>query len=424
MNAIILSIGDELVLGQTVDTNSAWISVRLASIGIRVIQHVTVADQLDSISAAIMAAATRCDLLIISGGLGPTADDVTRQALGAAMHADMELNAAWLGTIERFFRERGREMPAINRIQAMIPRGATCIENTCGTAAGIAATLAGPQGRACQVYVVPGVPSEMKAMLDLSVMPRLAEATGGATILSRVLNTFGVGESVIGQRLADLMDRGRNPSVGTTVSSGLVSVRINSIAASRERAREMLDQTVEACRDALGDLIFGQDEDTLASAVGALLMKNPGRPAQVVTAESCTGGLLAKMLTDIPGSSRYVRGGWVTYANQSKIQWLGVAADLIEKHGAVSEPVVIAMADGARRIADVAYALAISGVAGPDGGTPEKPVGTVCIALAGPDGSHAITYYFPGTRDWVRMRSALMAMSMLRYHLIGREMPK
>ena len=424
MNGIILSIGDELVLGQTVDTNSAWISVKLASLGVRVVQHVTVADQLDAIRDAIIAAAELCDVLVISGGLGPTADDVTRQALAAAMNVDMELNGGWLATIEQFFQQRGRSMPEINRVQAMIPRGAKCIENTCGTAAGIAARLARTGGGTCQVYVVPGVPSEMKAMLELSVLPVLAERLGGAKILSRVLHTFGLGESAVAEMLGDLMDRRRNPSVGTTVSNGLVSIRVNSSAASSERAREMLEQTAAACRVALGDLIFGEGDQSLASAVGELLMKNRDRVAQVATAESCTGGLLAKMLTDTPGSSRYFRGGWVTYANESKIQWLGVPAELIEKHGAVSEPVVLAMADGAKKIAGADYALAISGVAGPDGGTPEKPVGTVCIALAGATGSRAMTFKFPGTRDWIRNRSALMALSMLRYDILGRVMPR
>jgi nicotinamide-nucleotide amidase len=424
MNAIIMSIGDELVLGQTVDTNSAWISRRLAGVGARVIQHVTVADQLDAITAAIKTAVPRCDLLVISGGLGPTADDVTRQALAAAMNVDMELNPGWLAAMERFFRDRGRPMPESNRIQAMIPRGAECISNTCGTAAGIAAKLARADGQTCQVYVVPGVPAEMKAMLDLSAIPHIARASGGAVILSRMLNTFGVGESLMGQQLGQLMDRSRNPSVGTTVSSGLVSVRINSSGSSTEHARAMLDETTAACRAVLGDIVFGEDDDSLASAVGSLLTKNPDHPAQVVTAESCTGGLLAKLLTDVPGSSRYVRGGWVTYANEAKRDWLGVPVDLIEQYGAVSEQVVVAMADAARKIAGADYALSISGIAGPDGGTPEKPVGTVCIALASLEGSRASTFHFPGSRDQVRLRSALTALSMLRYQIIGREMPK
>jgi nicotinamide-nucleotide amidase len=186
----------------------------------------------------------------------------------------------------------------------------------------------------------------------------------------------------------------------------------------------MLDETTAACRAVLGDLIFGEGEDTLASAVGALLMKNTEHPGQLAITESCTGGLLGKLLTDIPGSSRYLRGGWITYSNQSKQNWLGVPIDLIEAHGAVSEPVVIAMADGARRNSGADYALSISGVAGPDGGTVEKPVGTVCIALATAARTRAITYCFPGTRAWIRQRAALMALSMLRYELLGREMPR
>lgn len=448
MNAIILSVGDELVLGQTVDTNSAWLSAQLAAVGCAVTAHATVPDDQAAIERAICQAAGECDLLLISGGLGPTEDDLTRQALASVMQAPLELNAMWLDELEKFFTARGRPMPASNRIQAMIPRGAEMIFNTAGTAAGIHAVLqrnrphpgsidiatapslsASPRLRvpassspACHVFVMPGVPKEMKAMFERDVLPQVRAASGGAVILSRTLHTFGLGESAVGERLGELMHRGRNPSVGTTISGGVVSLRVNSRFPSRAQAEDELERTSQVCRTALGSLIYGQDQQTLAEVVGRMLKSATGAPT-VATAESCTGGLLGKMLTDVSGSSAYYAFGWVTYANRAKEQQLGVPFELLEKHGAVSEPVVIAMANGARQRSGSTFALAISGIAGPEGGTPTKPVGTVCIALAHPDGCAARTFLFPGDREMVRERSAKMALTLLRYHLLGEGTP-
>jgi nicotinamide-nucleotide amidase len=421
MNAIILSIGDELVLGQTVDTNSAWLSARLAAVGCGVTAHVTVPDDQPAIEHAIRDAATRCDILLISGGLGPTEDDLTRQALAAVMRQPLELDAEWMAELGKFFAARNRAMPPINRIQAMIPRGAKMVFNTAGTAAGIEATLPVGSGRVT-VFVMPGVPKEMKIMFQRGVLPRIRDAGGGAVILSRTLHTFGTGESAIAEKLGDLMRRDRNPSVGTTVSNGVVSLRVNSRFDSRAEAERQLDQTVAACEAALGSLIYGQDEQSLQEVIGGMLKSAPGN-ATVATAESCTGGLLSKMITDVPGSSVYFSHGWVTYANQAKEQLLGVTANLLETHGAVSEPVVLAMAAGARVRASSTYALAISGVAGPDGGTAAKPVGTVCIALAHPTGASARTFLFPGDREFIRDRSAKMALTLLRFHLLGESTP-
>lgn len=416
MTAIILSVGDELVLGQTVDTNSGWLSERLASVGCGVLAHATVGDDQSAIEQAIRQSAPRCDYLLISGGLGPTADDLTRQALAAAMGAPLDLNERWLAELERFFAARNRPMPPANRIQAMIPRGARMIFNTAGTAAGIDAAL-----DKCRVFVMPGVPTEMKIMFERDVLPHVQSAGGGAVILSRTLHTFGLGESAIAEMLGDLMRRDRNPSVGTTVAGGVVSLRINARFSSASEAREQLEQTAAVCQTALGSLIFGQDEQTLQEVVGRMLKSRAGQ--SVATAESCTGGLLGEMITDVPGSSAYYRYGWITYADQAKQEMLGVAIELLLEHGAVSEPVVKAMAGGARQHASSTYALAISGIAGPDGGTPTKPVGTVCIALAHPTGVEARTFLFPGNREFIRDRSAKMALTLLRYHLLGEPVP-
>ncbi len=478
MNAIILSIGDELVLGQTVDTNSAWLSQRLAAIGIGIAGHITVSDDQAAIERGIREAAETADVLIISGGLGPTEDDLTRQALAAVLNAPLELDDGWLQRLRAFFAQRGRPMPEANRIQAMIPRGARLIENTAGTAPGIYAELdrdsassaqhpggrcrlpvAGGQaglraenepkdesaagstesvpldpaaaaslgaGRStaqaspCRIFALPGVPKEMKIMFERDVLPVLRELGGGGVILSRTLHTFGLGESNVAELLGPLMQRGRNPSVGTTVSQGIVSLRINARFDSPDLAERELAATEAACRAILGDLVFGADGEQLAEVVGRMLQQ---RRQTVATAESCTGGLLAKLLTDTAGSSEWFGFGWITYANAAKVAQLGVPEAVLAEHGAVSEPVVRAMAEGARRLAQSDYALAVSGIAGPGGGTPDKPVGMVCIALASAEGTSARTFHFSGDREMVRDRSAKMALTMLRYHLLGQRLP-
>ena len=421
-SAIILSIGDELVLGQTIDTNSAWLSQQLATIGIRIAAHQTVPDDQSSIERAIRSAAADCDVLLISGGLGPTEDDLTRQALAGVLGVPLEMDEQAMQHLTAFFRNLKRVMAESNKIQAMRPKGATLIENTCGTAPGLRAAI----GR-CQVFVVPGVPKEMKAMFSRDILPALREAGGGAAIVSRTLHTFGLGESSIAEMLGDLMQRGRNPSVGTTVAGGVVSLRVNSYFDTVEKATHELEKTSAACCEKLGNLIYGQDEETLPFVVGKLL-KESGK--KVATAESCTGGLLAKYLTDMPGSSAFFTHGWVTYSNEAKMQLLGVPDDMLRGHGAVSSPVVRAMAKSALTQAKADLAVAISGIAGPDGGSEEKPLGTVCIGTAfyrthdtASVEAHGRIFRFPGDREFVRDRSAKMALTIIRFHLLGKELP-
>jgi nicotinamide-nucleotide amidase len=285
---------------------------------------------------------------------------------------------------------------------------------------------------------MPGVPKEMKAMFTRDVLPHIQQAGCGAVILSRTLHTFGLGESWVAEKLGDLMKRDRNPSVGTTVSNGIVSLRINARFGSRDEAQKQLDETTRSCEAALGDIIFGKDDQTLPMVVGQLL-KSPHSAFRiqhsafptVTTAESCTGGLLAKMLTDIPGSSDYFKTGFITYSNEAKIDLLGVNPATLDQHGAVSEPTAHEMAAGALQRTKADFALSITGIAGPTGPTPAKPVGTVCIALAftqssvlSPQSSVFVrTFHFPGDREWVRDRSAKMALSMLRYQLLDKPMP-
>jgi nicotinamide-nucleotide amidase len=269
---------------------------------------------------------------------------------------------------------------------------------------------------------MPGVPKEMKAMFVASVLPVVRERAGGAVILSRTLHTFGLGESAVAERLGGLMMRQRNPSVGTTVSGGIVSLRVNARYDSAEAATRELESAEAACRKALDPLIFGADEETLPSVVHQLILSLP-TPPLIRTAESCTGGLVAKMLTDTAGSSAYFDRSFVTYSNQAKQELLGVPAALIEQHGAVSEAVAKAMAEGARGGRSNVIALALSGIAGPGGGTPTKPVGTVCIALAHDGGTSVRTFVLTGDREMIRDRSAKMALTMLRFHLLGKPIP-
>jgi nicotinamide-nucleotide amidase len=284
--------------------------------------------------------------------------------------------------------------------------------------------------RKCEVFVMPGVPKEMKTMFTRDILPHITANAGGAVILQRTLHTFGLGESTVAERIGTQMMRDRNPSVGTTVANGYVSLRVNARFDSKEVAQQQIDVTVKACYDALGDAIFGEDSATLPDVVGEMLASSK---KTVTTAESCTGGLLAKMLTDRSGSSDYFSQAWVTYSNQAKYERLGVTNELLNIYGAVSEPVVEAMAKNARRLAKADFALSISGIAGPGGGSPTKPVGTVCIGFAypKPDAPKNVAeseiftrqFTFTGDREMVRDRSAKMALTILRFHLLGKPLP-
>ncbi len=418
MQAIIVSVGDELTLGQTVDTNAVWLSARLAESGVLTRARLTLPDSRAAIARALRQAAGKADWVVVTGGLGPTRDDLTREGLAAALGVGLEFRPDALARIGAYFRLHGRPMPASNRRQARAPRGSRLLDNPCGTAPGLEARL----GRAV-ILVFPGVPAEMQAMAERYLLPRLARRARRA-IMTRTLHTIGLGESRVGEALGPLMRRTRNPTVGTTVAHGIVSVRLRSAAATRRAAAAALNRTVAAVRRRLGPAVFGSGDQTLAGAVGARLR---ARRETVATAESCTAGLLAAMLTETPGSSAWFRGGWVVYADAMKTALLGVPARLIARRGAVSEPVARRMARAARRRAGADYALALTGIAGPGGQTPDKPVGTVWIALAGaraaPGGVRCERFRFSGDRAMVRQRAALAALDMLRMDLRARAAP-
>lgn len=413
MNAVILSTGDELVLGQTIDTNSAWLSAQLSGRGVMTLYHKTVGDDLKSVAEAICEGAAVADLLILTGGLGPTADDVTREALARVLNAPLKLHKPSIMRIRRFFKKIKRACPAANDVQAMCPSGADLLDNDWGTAPGLFARI----GKA-MFFAFPGVPYEMKRMFPRYVLPVLA-GNKGKTILTESIVTFGAGESMVASLLGNLMKRDGNPLVGTTVSEGIVTVRIRSEGGSVTGAKRILSSTVKDVEKRLGELVIGRGSVSLPGVLGGLLAK---RHMMVASAESCTGGLVAKMLTDVPGSSGWFCGGWVVYSNVLKETQLAVPAELLAKHGAVSEAVVRAMAEGALAVSGVDYSLATTGIAGPCGGSRRKPVGTVWIAMAvlaagGPKvTSQVIT--FPGERETIRGYAAKTALNMLRLHLL------
>ena len=411
MRAIILSIGDELALGQTLDTNSQWLSARLAERAILPIEHRTLADDRPALAGAIVECALRCDLLIVTGGLGPTDDDLTREALGDAVSPGEPLVEDRVGMehLRNWFERRGRAMPAINARQALRPRTFRIMPNPHGTAPG----LAGEHG-SCRIFCLPGPPREMQPMFLEHVATHLPVSAGGEVLLAASVHEVGMGESVAAQKLGDLMRRDRNPLVGTTVSDAIVSARIRAHGPDAW-AQQSVQETIEAIQQAWQPYAFAVDGGTLAQAVGEALKS---RHLRLVTAESCTGGWLGKTIVDVAGSSEYYAGGWVTYSNEMKLAELGVPAALIEAHGAVSEQVARAMALGAMQRSGADCALSITGVAGPDGGTPDKPVGTVFVAAALRRQDQFRRFEFTGDRAMVRDRSVKSALQMLRFLLM------
>ncbi len=410
--AWIVATGTELTLGHRLNTNAAWLASRLAAVGIRTVRHVVVPDDLGSMREVLLQAADNCEIILITGGLGPTTDDVTRPALAEAVGVPLELHLPSLEHVRGFFAARDRPMPDCNRGQALLPRSATALPNTCGIAPGIFIRI---KNAAC--YALPGVPLEMQAMFEREVLPRLRAAGEQGALLTRMLRTFGLGESEIQERIGDLMEANRNPEVGTAADLGLVSIRISAAGPTSSAAQSLLDQAEAELRRRLGEAVFGRDQETLASVIGSLLTT---AGLTLGTAESCTGGMIGSLLTDVPGSSRYYRGGIIAYANAAKVSLLGVPAATLERDGAVSGSVAAAMAEGVAERLETDFGIGITGVAGPTGGSPGKPVGLVFIAIHARDGTVAQEFRFG--QDWpreaIRIRAARTALNLLRHRLL------
>jgi nicotinamide-nucleotide amidase len=419
-SAAIMSIGDELTLGQKLDSNSRWLADQLTGLGILTAEHATVPDDHAAITDCLKRLMARSDLVLVTGGLGPTADDLTRQGLAGALERPLEEDAGALAQIEAYFAGRNRVMPEINRVQAMRPEGATVLPNTAGTAPGLHAWSA---ANACDVFCMPGPPREMTPMFESCVRPML-NPPRHRCVRTLVLHCAGLGESQVAMKLGPLMDRTRVPTVGTTASQAVVSCRIRyegPIAGIDGASPEdLVARTAALVRDRLAEFIFGEGEQTLESTVIDLL-RQQRRTLAVV--ESCTAGLLGEMVADIAGASDVFMGGWITYSNEQKQMAVGVPAGLFESGapGAVSGECALAMARGGLERSSAGVCMAITGIAGPGGGSKDKPVGTVWIALADRDGpSQARRFLFAGGRRTIREWSARTALAMLRLHLIGR----
>lgn len=404
--ASVISIGNEVLSGQTLDGNRAYLGRRLLEAGVPVVSGYTVADDVDSIVRALRLACSDADVVLLTGGLGPTDDDVTRQGLAKFLGAELRLQSDLVVQIRDLFAKRNRHMPECNSTQAYIPASAKPLLNDLGTAPGI---LAETQGKL--LFALPGVPREMERMFEKSVAPELQRFAGGQTVVIKKLKCFGAGESTIAEMLGPLMQRGRNPLINCTARQGVITLHIVATAAGQDAARQMAEKDDATLRQALGELVFGSGEQGLAEVVGRELAQQ-GKTLAV--AESCTGGLVAKLLTDVPGASDYFTCGWVVYSNAAKTRELGVPSALIKSHGAVSREVAQAMAQGARRMAGTDFAIGITGIAGPTGATEDKPIGLVHISIDSEEACTARRYLFSEDRAWTRVRAAYTALNMLR----------
>jgi nicotinamide-nucleotide amidase len=410
MQAEIIAVGSELLTPDRIDTNSLFLTQRLNHLGIAVARKTVVGDQHDHVRDAFRCALDRCNLVISSGGLGPTLDDLTREALAELLSRKLVLNSSVLQNIEARFRRLGRTMPEVNKRQAMVPEGADLLENARGTAPGLWLESAGRI-----IVLLPGPPHELKAMFTERVEPRLERLAGATRLFYRELRTAGLTESEVEQRTAPIYTQ--YPEVQTTIltAPGEIQLHLRAWSSDHAAAERMLDELIERINFALGENVFTSNGQSLEEIVAHEMTLNQ---ATVATAESCTGGLLAERLTRIPGSSSYFLGGVVCYSNDLKIAWADVPAELIESKGAVSPEVAQALAQGIRRRIGATLGIGITGIAGPSGGSPEKPVGLVYIALTDGNGTRDRTLRFPGDRERIRWHASQAALDMLRRYFI------
>ena len=412
MSAEVLCIGTELLLGNITNGNARWLAEQLAAQGITHLRQEVVGDNSERVIAAVRAAAGRCRVLITTGGLGPTPDDLTTEAIAAAFETPLVEHPAVWADIQAKLSARGRPIVASNRKQALLPEGAQVLPNATGSAPGmIWSPVPG-----FTVLTFPGVPSELQAMWRATAVPWLAQAgLAQGVFASRLLRFWGVGESNLAEQMADLLD-GTNPTVAPYAGAGEVKLRLTARADSPTAADALLAPLeAEICRRT-GTLCYGVDDDSLASVVLAALRR---RGESVAVAESCTGGGLGAALAAVPGASDVFVGGVIAYANSVKQALLGVPAALLEQHGAVSDPVAVAMAEGARRATGATWGIAVTGIAGPGGGSEAKPVGLVHIAIAGPGVSSSEAVRFGSTRGrtWIQTLTCGEALNRLRLQL-------
>jgi nicotinamide-nucleotide amidase len=398
-----------------VDTNSLTITDRLNSVGFEVRFKAVVGDSVDELATVLATALGLSDLVVCTGGLGPTEDDVTREAVARALQVPLEPDQAVLDRIRARFERRGRAMPEINRRQALVPRGAVVLDNEQGTAPGlwIARDRVG-------LLVLPGPPREMTPMLERAIDDRLVPHGAGTALYRRVVKITGLMDSEVDMRTHPVYSqwRDRPIPIATTIlmAPGGIELHLTASAASRQEADRALGTAARELQETLGDAAYSADGRTLEAIVGDLLRAGS---LTVATAESCTGGLLMSRLTDVPGSSAYVDRGFVCYSNRAKVEWLGVPEALIDEHGAVSEAVARAMAEGVRARAGTDIGIGVTGIAGPGGGTPAKPVGTVAICVATRDRVPVRTFRLHGDREMVKYQATQAALDMTRRLLMN-----
>jgi len=410
MNACILAIGSEMLTPFRVDTNSLFITEKLNAIGYDVRLKAVVADEVAELARVIEGALDWADLIVVTGGLGPTEDDVTRDAVAKVLNVPLDLDESIVDRLRDRFARRGMTMPEINRRQAMVPRGADVLPNPNGTAPGLWLQ----KGRTA-IVLLPGPPREMKPMLETVIAERLAPKAGGSGLFRRVLKITGRAESDVDAQAQPVYGKWMTQPIpiSTTILAvlGQIELHLTAHAGSKTDADAALEIAVRELQDVLGHSVYSTDGQPLEAVVGQLLREHH---MTMAVAESCTGGLLASRLTDVPGSSEYVELGVVCYSNKSKTDLAGVPAALIAEHGAVSEPVARAMAEGIRARAGTSLGVGVTGIAGPGGGSEQKPVGTVSIAVAGGGETRVRTLQFIGRRDMVKFQASQSALNMTR----------
>ena len=416
MKAEIIAVGSELLTPDRVDTNSLFLTAQLNRLGIEVTRKTVVGDELAALRNAFDQAAQRVELIIASGGLGPTEDDRTRNAVADLLGRRLARDPAVMKMIEARFRKIGRVMSEVNKRQAMVPEGATVLENDRGTAPGLWIESNG------RIFILlPGPPHELKAMFRAQVEPRVARIATGVRLVARELRVAGMGESDVDQRIAPIYTRHEDVQTTILAAPGEIQIHLRAWSKDTAAAERQLQGIQESIVLALGEAVFTTAGESMEEVVARELTMHH---ATIATAESCTGGLLAERLTRISGSSAYFLGGVVSYSNTLKSAWVDVPAEIIESRGAVSSEVAVALADGIRRRTGATLGVGITGVAGPNGGTPEKPVGTVHVAISDASGSKERGVHYPGERDRIRWQASQTAMDLVRRYFLYASQPK
>jgi nicotinamide-nucleotide amidase len=410
--AEIITIGDELLIGQVVDTNSAWMGKRLNEIGIKVKQITSVSDDSAHIISALNEAISRADIILITGGLGPTKDDITKKTLAEYFKSEMYFDEDSYKNIERLFSERGKGVSEINRLQAMLPVACRPLKNSRGTAAGMHFEKDGKI-----IISMPGVPYEMQSMMEDSVLPELKNKFNLLPIIHKTILTHGIGESDLSELISSWEDSlPAKMKLAYLPSPGLVRLRITAMEAGNSNLEKEVESEAEKLKSIAGKYIFGYDEESIENIIGNLLVN---KNATISTAESCTGGFIAHRLTTIPGSSRYYTGSVVAYDNRIKEEFLNVDPSAIEKFGAVSKEVAVMMAESVRKKFKTDYSIAATGIAGPDGGSEQKPLGTVWIAISSPDKTITRQLSLGKGRDRVIFETSQYALNLLRTLIVS-----